>query len=197
MQFKAPMAIATVLMLAACGKGGDSVSMKNASIDEVAKTQTAKIQPGEWEMTMEMVSEETKGGPPNMPAPPKMPPMTNKICITKEQVDNPKGLFGGGMDQMKKDCTYDSFEMNDGKIDSKMHCTMGAIKVVATNTGTFSGTEISSDTTSTVTGLPGGMSTTSHMKMSGKRLGECQPSDIRMPATGGNGAAAANSAAAG
>jgi hypothetical protein len=183
MRLTKPITITALLMLAACGKSGDSVSMKNASIDDVAKAQTTKIQPGEWEMTMEMVSQEAKGGPPNMPTPPKMPPMTNKICITKEQVDNPKGLFGGGMDQMKKDCTYDSFEMSGGKIDAKMHCTMGGIKVEATNSGTFSSTEISSDSISTVTGLPGGMSTTSHMKMSGKRFGECQPADIKMPST--------------
>lgn len=174
MRFTKPTAVAAMLMLAACGKHGDSVSMTNASVDEVAKTQKAKIQPGEWEVTMEMVSQETKGGPAGMPTPPKMPPMTTKACITPEQVNKPEGMFSGGMEQMKKNCTYDHFTMSDGRIDAKMHCDMGqGMKLVSATTGTFSGTEITSDSNSTVSGLPGGMSTTSHAKMTAKRVGEC------------------------
>ncbi|MDH7640950.1 DUF3617 domain-containing protein [Sphingomonas oryzagri] len=171
----APITIVALLALAACNKpGSDSVSMKNASLEDVAKTQKAKIQPGEWEVTVEMVDQKITGGPANMPTPPRLPPQTMKTCITPEQVNRPEGMFSGGMDGLKKNCTYDSFSMADGKIDAKMHCAMpSGMKIEATNTGTFSPTEISSDSNSTVTGLPGGMTSSSHTRMSAKRVGEC------------------------
>lgn len=170
-----PITIVALLALAACDKpGGDSVSMKNVSLEDVAKTQKAKIQPGEWEVTVEMIDQKITGGPANMPTPPKLPPQTMKTCITPEQVNRPEGMFSGGMDGLKKNCTYDSFSMADGKIDAKMHCTMpSGMKIEATNTGTFSPTGISSDSNSTVTGLPGGMTSSSHTRMSAKRVGEC------------------------
>lgn len=171
----APITIVALLALAACGKqGGDSVSLKNASIDDVARTQKAKIQPGEWQMTVEMIDQKVTGGPPGMPAMPKSPPVVTKTCITPEQVNRPEGMFSGGMGDLKKDCTYDSFSMADGKIDAKMHCQMpNGMKIEATNSGTFSATELSSDSSSTVTGLPGGMTSSSHTKLTAKRIGEC------------------------
>ncbi|PXA83831.1 DUF3617 domain-containing protein [Nostoc sp. 3335mG] len=190
MRFIAPIAIVALLALAGCDKsGGDSVSMKNASLDDVAKTQKAKIQPGEWEVTVEMVDQKITGGPANMPTPPKMPPQTMKTCITPEQVNRPEGMFSGGMGELKKNCTYDSFQMSDGKIDAKMHCTMpNGMKIEATNSGTFSATELTSDSNSTVTGLPGGMSSSSHTKMSAKRVGECTAGADQPPAAAGNAA---------
>jgi len=130
---------------------------EDASLEDVAKTQKAKIQPGEWQVTMEMIDQKVTGGPPGMPAMPKSPPVTTKTCITPEQVNRPEGMFSGGMDSLKKNCTYDSFSMADGKIDAKMHCQMpDGMKIEATNSGTFSATELSSDSTSSVTGLPVG-----------------------------------------
>jgi len=170
--------LATCMALAACGKGGESVSMTNASMEQVAEVQTAKLQPGQWEMRMEQISSETTGGSGNLPTMPKMPPSTTKICLTEAQVNDPKSIFGGAP-QMQKNCVYDSFTMKDGKIDAKLHCTMGQIKVEGTNTGTFSATEFTSDSQSTVTGLPGGITTKTHLKMNGKRLGECQPGDLK------------------
>jgi len=100
-------------------------------------------------------------------------------------------MLSGGMDSLKKDCTYDSFSMTDGKIDAKMHCQMpNGMKIEATNSGTFSATEINSDSVSSVTGLPGGMSSSSHTKMTAKRLGECT-AGADQPPTVGNAANAA------
>lgn len=187
----APITIVALMALAACSKqSGDSVSMKNASLEDVAKTQKAKIQPGEWEVTMEMIDQKVTGGPPGMPAMPKSPPITTKTCITPEQVNRPEGMFSGGMDSLKKDCTYDSFSMVDGKIDAKMHCQMpNGIKIEATNSGTFSATALSSESNSTVTGLPGGMSSSSHTRMTAKRIGECTAGADQLPAAGNANAA--------
>ncbi|WP_454884785.1 DUF3617 domain-containing protein [Sphingomonas oryzagri] len=175
MRSTASIAIVALLALVACNKqSGDSVSMKNASLEDVAKTQKAKIQPGEWEVTVEMVDQKITGGPSGMPVPPKMPPQTMKTCITPDQVNRPEGMFSGGMDGLKKNCTYDSFAMVDGKIDANMHCNMpNGMKIQAVNSGTFSATELSSDSTSTLTGLPGGMSSSSHTRMTAKRVGKC------------------------
>ncbi|MDF0488334.1 DUF3617 domain-containing protein [Sphingomonas sp. H39-1-10] len=172
------VSLAACMALGACGKGGESVSMTNASMDQVAKVQAAKLQPGQWEMRMEQISSETTGGSGNLPAMPKMPPSTTKVCLTEAQVNDPKAVFGGAP-QMQKNCVYDSFTMRGGKIDAKLHCDMGNIKVEGTNTGTFTETAFTSESHSTVSGLPGGMTTKSHMKMDAKRLGECQPGDLK------------------
>lgn len=166
------------VLLAACGKSEDSVSMTNATLDQVAKVQTAKLQPGQWDMRIEQVSSETSGGSANLPKMPKIPASSTKVCLTEEQVNNPQGIFGGAS-PMQKNCVYDSFTMSGGKIDAKMHCAMGDIKVEGTNSGTFSATEIASESHTIVSGLPGGMTTKSHLKMNGKRLGECQPGDLK------------------
>ncbi len=170
--------LAACVLLAACGKGEDSVSMTNASLEDVAKAQTAKLQPGQWEMRIEQVSSETSGGSGNLPQMPKVPASSTKVCLTEEQVNNPQGILGGAS-PMQKNCVYDSFTMAGGKIDAKMRCTMGDIKVEGTNSGTFSATEIASESHTTVTGLPGGMTSKSQLKMNGKRLGECQPGDLK------------------
>jgi hypothetical protein len=189
MRLVAPITIVALMALAACNKqSGDSVSMKNVSLEDVAKTQKAKIQPGEWEVTVEMIDQKVTGGPPGMPAMPKSPPVTTKTCITPEQVNRPEGMFSGGTGDLKKNCIYDSFSMDDGKIDAKMHCTMpNGMKIEATNSGTFSSTELSSDSTSSVSGLPGGMSSSSHTKMTAKRVGECT-AGADQPPTAGNAA---------
>ncbi len=109
---------------------------------------------------------------------PKVPPSTTKVCLTAEQINNPSSIFGSAS-PMQKNCVYDTFNMKDGKIDAKMHCAMGDIKIEGTSTGTFSATEMASESHSTVSGLPGGMSMKTHMKLDGKRLGECQPGDVK------------------
>lgn len=171
-------AVCACMLLAACGKSDDSVSMNDASVEDVAKVQAAKLEPGQWEMRIEQISSETSGGSSNMPQMPKVPATSMKVCLTPEQVNNPQSILGNA-GPMQKNCVYDSFTMNDGKIDAKMHCTMGDIKVEGTNSGTFSATAITSESHTTVSGLPGGMTTKSHMKMEGKRLGECQPGDLK------------------
>ena len=63
--------VAALVLLGACGKhDGNAVSMTNASVDtvaNVAKAQQIKLQPGQWDMTVEMVSQEIKGAPAGMP----------------------------------------------------------------------------------------------------------------------------------
>lgn len=122
--------------------------------------------------------EQVSSGSGNLPQMPKVPASTTKIRLTEEQVNNPQGIFGGAS-PMQKNCVYDSFTMAGGRIDTKVHCAKGDIKVEGTNSGTLSATEIASESHTTVTGLPGGRTTKSHLKMNGKRLGECQSGDLK------------------
>lgn len=177
-----PATLAVCVLLTACSKSGENVSMSNASVSDVAKVQAAKLQPGQWEMRIEQVSSETIGGTSNLPQTPKMPPTTTRVCLTAEQVNDPASLFGSGS-PMLKNCVYDVFTMKDGKVDAKMHCSMGDMKVEGTSSGTFSATEMATESHSTVSGLPGGMTMKTHMKLDGRRLGECQPGDVRAGAT--------------
>lgn len=178
MRFKTPAVITATLLLAACNKSSDSVSLKNAQVDQVAAVQKAnQIKPGEWEVTAEVVKQETTGGPPALANMPKAPPTTLKVCITPEQASKPDAMFGKGMEQFKKSCIYDKFEMANGSMSAEMHCDLaGGPKLKSSTSGTFSDTAMSTEGKSEVT-MPGGMTMKSETKMTAKRLGECQPGD--------------------
>lgn len=162
-------------VLAGC-KQQPTVKMTNASVDDVLKTQAkaVKLQPGQWEVAAEMLDQKITGAPAGMPPMPQQAKFTSKSCLTAAQVEKPTLMLGQGMDQLKNRCTYDRFEMSGGKLDATMHCTMaGGQNVTASTRGTFSATDMATETESKVAGLPGGMSVTTRMKMTGHRLGEC------------------------
>ncbi|MBY8972750.1 DUF3617 family protein [Pseudomonas sp. P867] len=64
--------------------------------------------------------------PPTRRLSPKVPPSTAKVCLTTEQINDRTSIFSNAS-PMQKNCVYDTFTMNDGKIDDKMHCTMDEI----------------------------------------------------------------------
>lgn len=174
-RYASSLGLLAALALAGCDKG-PSVKMTNASVDQVMNQQAAavKMKPGEWEVTAEVADMKMTGAPAGMPQPQQTKVVT-KNCLTPEQVEKPTAMFGQGMQQFKNSCVYDTFEMKGGKLEAKMHCdTPGGQKVTANTEGSFSETSMSSETESTVSGLPNGMTMSSKTKISGKRLGECK-----------------------
>lgn len=169
------VACLTILALAGCKKQPE-VKMTNASVDQVMNQQAAavKMKPGEWEVTAEMVDNKITGAPAGMPAMPQQAKVVTKNCLTAAQAEKPTAMFGQGMEQFKNSCTYDSFQMSGGKIDATMHCDLPqGQKVTATTHGTFTDTSMSSESESEVTGMPNGMSVSTKMKVTGRRIGEC------------------------
>jgi hypothetical protein len=131
------------LLLAACNSS-PSIKATNASVAEVTQKaqQTIRIEPGQWKGEVELSALKL----PNLD---QMPPevrarmqtamhhsFTN--CVTPEQLADPKrGIF---QPDAERSCVYDSFSMQDGKIESEMTCHHGATTQHSRMTGTFTAT---------------------------------------------------------
>ena len=164
------------LALAGCAsQGGNEQAAapgNGAGAGAGTSTATAQIQPGQWEMTFAIDKMEM----PGMPAganPAAQPAQKASTCITPEQAAKPAGdVFAG---KAAGDCKFDSFTMNNGKMNATMSCKMpnmpGQTKTVMS--GTYASTEFANEVTSTVSGMPGGQTAVIHATSSGRRVGEC------------------------
>lgn len=167
------------LALSACNSG-PSVEATNASAKEVAEKVAAsgvapKMSPGHWEGTATVTDMQIPGMPPEAAA--QMKTQTGKgqkfdNCLTPEQAKKPAADFFAGQN---KDCRYDHFSMDGGKLDAKMVCKTGGMTVNATMAGTFSSDHFELAMTSKSEGTPGQPMTahTMSMKMEARRTGEC------------------------
>mgnify|MGYP000968548527 CR=1 FL=1 len=192
-----PLALAPVLLLAACGKtpGNDNVEMKNASIAEVqdATKDVTALNPGAWTMTSEIVNVELpsiEGQDPQMAeamiGSMKGRKTTTDTCLTAEQARSPNAGLIGGKDG--GECSFESFSLSHGTLDSVMSCHKkgeDARMVVATH-GSYSGDEVAldavmrMDTVERVEKVEKGEKTESaqtlrlHARITGKRTGACE-----------------------
>ncbi|MDT8758558.1 DUF3617 domain-containing protein [Sphingomonas psychrotolerans] len=167
------------LALSACNSG-PSVEATNASTkevaDKVAKSGVAiKMAPGHWEGSATITDMQIPGLPPEAAAQMKASmAQAHKFdnCLTPEEAEKPSADFFSGQN---KDCRYDHFSMDGGKLDAKMVCKTGGMTVNATMTGTFSRDNFQLAMTSKSEGMPGQPMTaqTMSMKMEARRTGEC------------------------
>lgn len=175
------------LALAACNSG-PSVEATNASAEEVANKVAAsgaapQLSPGRWEGTVNIVSMEIPGMPPEAAAKMKSAMGTGQpfnSCLTPEQAKKPAAdFFTGG----QKDCTYEKFSMDSGKLDAKMQCKTGGMTVDMTMDGKFASDSFQLAMTSKSAGMPGQpMSAhTMNMKMEARRTGECKGDENKAP----------------
>jgi len=177
-------AIAT-LLLAGCGSQSANQQSANqqASGNQLAasgQTATAtaggsgglNIQPGLWEVTMEMRTVEASGMPAGMHMP-QVPPSTIRSCVTPEQVSraNANFLSGGGHAGMS--CDYSGVTVAGGRIQGTSTCGRAGMQATVTMDGSFTPTsyDINQQMHSTMHGRT--MSSTNHLV--GRRVGECAP----------------------
>jgi hypothetical protein len=168
-------ALATLVLLAACS------GEKAPSGGSEAGKGAIKLEPGQWETTVEMLS---------MTMADKSLPMAkagNKTtvisCITQADVDKPAAnMFAGN----KSDCKYDNFYMSKGRLSASMSCKQQGMNgnVVSNIDGKYSGTsyEANVDTAS----YTGQGDFKMSAKVTGRRLGAtCAPEDAKTapPAT--------------
>ncbi|GAA4643501.1 hypothetical protein GCM10023115_14610 [Pontixanthobacter gangjinensis] len=158
---------ALALVLASCG----NVSGGN---DEVA------MEAGKWSNTMVIEKFDMPGAPPEaagMFAAMVGQEQTTETCMTKEDTaDAAKKIEEMATGSIGEDgCTSEKFSMEGGKIDGKVTCTNeGGGSGVMTIDGTHSSTEMAMTMTADIKdpSMPGGTASMI-MKMSGKRLGNC------------------------
>lgn len=178
---KRMLAIATGAMLASCGGG---VEMKNASLDDVSKAakEEAKLEPGNWKTTVEIVSVDIPGmtGENKAMADAMSKGLMGRTnvtehCVTKEIADKPPSEMLGGSGA----CTFETFRLSGGSMDARMVCKkdeMGGAMTMQVN-GSYGGARY--NLTSEMT-MEGGPSSQGPGKMvikartTGERTGACK-----------------------
>ena len=183
------IAAATFLLLAGCGSrnadqgaagNGQEGGNQEASAAPAAATSAAggsgslTIQPGEWEITMEMGAAEVSGMPAGVHMP-QMPPTTVRSCVTPEQVSRANANFLSGSGHSGMDCDYSGVTVGGGRIQGTSTCRRADIQATVTMDGSFTPTsyDIRQQMHSTVHGRSS--SSTNHLV--GRRIGECTPGE--------------------
>jgi hypothetical protein len=164
-----------LLTLAACDRAGSGGSADtNMSAEQVAEElKEMKIEPGQWEATNEIVQVNAPGVPSDALKSLVGQKTTVSNCITPEQAAKPSANFLAA--QQNKNCTYQDWQMDGGKMTGKMTCEGGQMpgKVLMTMAGNYGSTAYNLDMDMQTSGLPGGMTMTIKAKTSGRRVGEC------------------------
>lgn len=182
-----------ILMLPACGGGDETtaeqaaetgeVELTNASPGEVAKQAQAsgamRLNPGQWETTVEVVDSEVPGMPKGGPHSQALGMMreartTVSNCVTPQEAENPESsVFTGSNGQ----CRYERFSMAGGRIEGTLSCRGqdGGGDMRMTTAGTFSDTAFALDNAmETRMGGVEGAVMKMKAKVSGKRIGDCK-----------------------
>jgi hypothetical protein len=167
---------AAMLALAACGssdKGGGNAAAGAAGGGSTASG--ISLQPGEWEMKMEVVDVAAEGLPPGMAeGMKKSASSTSRTCMTPEEAKGPKGdIFAG---DKSGNCKSEGFKWEGGRIQGKTTCPgqAGTGQTVMTMDGRYSPQSIDM-TMKSETDLMG-KPMTMEMRVSGRRVGECSAS---------------------
>jgi hypothetical protein len=175
--------------LAGCNKGpstedsarqtGD-IRLENATAEEVLKQAAAaqsknKIQPGEWENTVQLVASEMPGAPEvlrkRMEAETKKPPEAKKEC---RKVDDVKAIDFTKLAPAAQGCTFPKYVVADGRIDANMVCKgpFGPVRMTINGSQTPTSYDI---TMTQQQALPGqNAESTMTIRATGKRLGDCK-----------------------
>ena len=121
------VSVAVLSLIGGCSdKGADHDGDGKITADEVAEEMnTVRLEPGEWENTVEIVDVKVDGLPEgvssgvmdNM----KGKVTTSKSCITKDEADNPGAQFFAA--QEKTNCEVKKFDMSGGAVSSEMSCS--------------------------------------------------------------------------
>jgi hypothetical protein len=184
------LALPAILALAACNQQTTAdtaaqtgeVSLKNATIEEVAKQAQAAgpqhFTAGEWETNVEIIEMDLPGAPPQvrdqMMKAMQSSKTSAKTCMTKEQAEKPEASILTG--KTNANCKYDHYTMADGKIDAKLSCTSPhGGNMTQTINGTYTPTSFA---IASEMHAVGGSSEAGAMNMkaktSGTRIGECK-----------------------
>ena len=165
---------AAALALAACGSSADKSGGNGTAADSGGGGGSAGIslQPGEWEMKMEVVSVAAPGLPAGMSDSMKQAASrTDRTCMTPEEAKAPKGdIFSG---DKASGCKSEGFVWAGGRIQGKTTCPGqgGAGQTVMTMDGRYSPQTIDMTMKSQTDIM--GKPMTMEMRMSGRRVGEC------------------------
>lgn len=171
--------MAGAIALGACGQqSGTTTITTNSETGATTTTTTGNppspaalgIKPGQWETTIDVVDYKVTGAPAGMPAMPKPERQTMSACVTPEMAaKNPIDAIK----EAKLNCTISNSVFAGGKVASDATCKMPNGTITTSTTGTYSPTEISYDSNSTMAMGPLTAKTKTHTVS--RRIGDCGP----------------------
>jgi hypothetical protein len=186
------IAAVAVLLLAGCGSQSANQQPGNQQAAAGPAPAAAPaggaggltIQPGEWEITMEMRTTQATGMPAGMTMP-QIPPTTARSCVTPEQVSRANANFLSGSGHAGMACDYSGVTVAGGRIQGTSSCRREGIEARVVMDGSFTPTsyDIVQQMQSTMHGRT--MSSTNHLV--GRRIGECPPGQAAAVSGPGNG----------
>ena len=172
------VSVAVLSLIGGCSdKGADHDGDGKITPDEVAEEMnTVRLEPGEWENTVEIVDVKVDGLPEGVSSgvmdSMKGKVTTSKSCITKDEADNPGAQFFAA--QEKTNCEVKKFDMSGGAVSSEMSCSnMGGAPGNMTMAMDGQYGPSSYDMTMKMNGGASGMKMDISAKSSGKRIGDC------------------------
>ena len=188
-EMRIQIAAAAFFLLAGCGSQGANQQAANqqgggtaqaaagqasASASAAGGSGSLTIQPGEWEITMEMRTTEASGMPAGVHIP-QMPPSTIRSCVTPEQVSRANANFLSGNGHAGMRCDYSGVTVAGGRIQGTSTCSRAGMEARVTMDGSFTPTsyDINQQMQSTMHGRT--ISSTNHLV--GRRVGECTPGE--------------------
>jgi hypothetical protein len=163
---------ASLLALAACGSKGDGNSTAAGGGGGLLGGGPVALQPGEWEMKMEVVDFKAPGMPPEVAARMKQAPTVNRHCVTEEEAKGPKPE-NFAPQQNGRNCKQDDLVWGNGRIHNKTSCAgeNGSGNMTMEMDGTYTPTSMDiSVKNETETAH---VTTSMEMRLTGRRVGEC------------------------
>ena len=164
------LALTTMAMLAACGQSGDGGNGTAAAPSAGPLAAGVAMQPGQWESRLEIVNANMPQMPPGVTVP-GMQPITRTICLTPEQAANPGADALAANGQQPAGCRTENFSFANGRIQGTSSCDHGAIRARSTISGQY--TPTSYEMTVRTETESRGTTSTSEMRISARRIGDC------------------------
>ncbi len=170
---------AAAVALAGCNQ--NSVSLTNASPEEVAKAAKdsgISFTPGEWETTVEIVEAEIpgmpKGAADQMMQKGAAKTQKHSYCMSAEEASHPGAGLLTGEDQKKSKCTIEKFSMSGGHIEQTVSCPDpdGKVAMRMVTTGNYTPTSMNGTASMDMDGF---MKMKIRANISSRRVGECKP----------------------
>jgi hypothetical protein len=184
-----PLAAFAFALLAGCGsQSANQTSANQTGANQAGANQQAapaqvagtaaggngslNLQPGLWEITMEMRTAAASGMPAGVHIP-QMPPTTIHSCLTPEQAARSNNNFLTGNGHNGMNCDYSGVTVADGRIQGTSSCSRAGLEAHVTMSGSFTptGYDIEEQMQSNMHGRS--ISSTNHLV--GRRVGECTP----------------------
>lgn len=171
--------LAVLLVMGACSKGGGDHAQKaetktseaapsSAGPMPGAKGVSVRLNPGEWEMTVESGGMNADGMPPEVAKMMKGMKVTTRSCITPEEANRPN-VFAGKTDG---NCSYTDYKFSGGTLHAAILCTeKGGGTTKVTSDGSIGGDSFDMRSRIESKGEGHAMNLDSHVV--GRRVGEC------------------------